>query len=369
MTLIASGSIENWRCLTAGRVPPSSSYSCACPSSSRRSTTARAVHERRARSACPRTTSHSTCAHWPSPWAVTRPTSRVPFSGSASGNTVHAADHLRHVRDEEARGLAREPRRSPSTSTCTDIGFARAAFSPSRRTRRDRSCVLAVPIDHADHPCVEPDSGHDREVLAVHDADVEIRACAVERDRRLRLRGRSGCRRSSRRGWRCRRASTASVTAGAGERVDASLHAAVAAPHDDEVGAFLHCLAARACRPSCSTRPRTTSGSMISCSSSRRRSSVSPPPIVFLRVGDDRDALHAKSCPSARLPRSRSHSATRKARMLAAITHTMPSAAPARRRRRGERRDTRVRTQPRRWRRRPTPIAGLHATGSSSRAA
>ena len=41
----------------------------------------------------------------------------------------------------------------------------------------------------------------------------------------------------------------------------------------------------------------------------------------LLAVGDDCNALHAKSLPSATLPRSRSHSATRKARCSAAITH------------------------------------------------
>ena len=85
---------------------------------------------------------------------------------------------------------------------------------------------------------VEPDPGHDRELLAVHVADVELAALALERrlDRAVDL-----LRDAEVRGEQVRGAGRhdRQRRVGSGEDVDAALDHAVAAPDEDQLRALV----------------------------------------------------------------------------------------------------------------------------------
>ena len=91
----------------------------------------------------------------------------------------------------------------------------------------------------------------------------------------------------------------ASVASDAGQRVDAALHHAVAAPDEHEVGALLDALDAPASAPACSSAPRTRSGRRRRACASTRRSSPRPPPSDFPGMGDDGDGGHRTGSRSA----------------------------------------------------------------------
>ena len=102
--------------------------------------------------------------------------------------------------------------------------------------RGSAESVLQRSVGVADHQRVEAGAGHHREVLAVDLADVETPPVAVQADRD---RGADVLRYLEVRREQVRGAGRddRERDVGAGHRVDAALHHAVAAPHEDQVGA------------------------------------------------------------------------------------------------------------------------------------
>ena len=257
---------------------------------------------------------------------MTRPTSSVPFSGFASGNT--SMPPITFGTLATSRQVASpENQDESSVSTFTDIGFARAALSPlqtyAARPSRRFAAPSTMPIIRASKPvpamtakCSPFTTPASSVAAPAVERDVER---AFDRGRDAEV-GREEVRGASRH--------DPERHSGAGEGVDAPLHTAVTAPHEHEVDTFLDSLlGALAClRALGDLEPHELDVLVLVEPPAKLRESAVE---GLLRMGDDRDALHVKSLPSVMLPRSRSHSATRKARCSAAMTHTMPSPAPA----------------------------------------
>ena len=217
--------------------------------------------------------------HSTRPSAVTTPSSSTPVVGARVLERLDATEELADIAEQDAARLAVVPARrrrrrswrgraSPQVLRARpDVGdAAEAVLQPA---------VAGVP----DHRGVEARARHDGEALAVEAADVEpaVGPCRPDRRRpadvlrdaevgREQVRGAGGHDREAR--------------IGAREHVDAALHHPVAAPHEDELRAFVPAPAdllgrIRLFGTSHQNGPSTPSASRT------RRSSGSPPPSVL----------------------------------------------------------------------------------------
>ena len=175
-TVIAPGSIFAFSSLAFPRAPPSSSYST-LRSNSTRIFFAFVTWTNGDLAVEPMAVRATVRAQSPSPSAFVTPTSSRPSSGLALSkasmppNSEPTFPSRTHVALPSYHS-------SPLTSIWALKGSCRRLFGRRPDVREAPEAVLQAAVGLANHVCVEPGAGHDREALAVDPADVQL---SVER--------------------------------------------------------------------------------------------------------------------------------------------------------------------------------------------